>query len=122
MPQAIGCGPQDHEKIIEKLQSDRRELERSRKGLLEEVAAHLGSQLAASAAPGGCAHFHRDSADLAFLSAVATAALESCSSGLYLLTGGDITSAKKAAAVEGPFLIAGPPGEVFPLCPLGATG
>ncbi|MBN1336762.1 MAG: alanyl-tRNA editing protein [Deltaproteobacteria bacterium] len=98
----LSCGPEDHASALERLLGRDRAAGRERRRLQEELAKHLGAALPTE---DGVAVFHRQEADLAFLGAVATAALEADPDRLVLCTCDD-------PAGEGCFVLGGPSAPV----------
>jgi len=103
LSRVLSCSPEEQCAAVERLLETARAADKARRLLLAEIAAHEGARLAAGSE--AVVSSHRSDGDLAFLNAVAGAALERRPGLLLLLTCGD-------PAGSGQFLLAGPPERV----------
>jgi misacylated tRNA(Ala) deacylase len=92
----LSCGPGDHAAAVKRIQDAARDTARAHAQLTIELAGLLGAALATQPVP----HLHRDDADMAFLRAAASAAVEAAPERTVLLTGSEL------------FMLAGPPDTV----------
>ena len=100
LSKALTAGAHDHLPVVRRMLDQAKAGAKVRKGLLLELGALLGAEIARTAA-GDAVHVHRDEADPALLKAIADAALAARPGLRLLLTGGPTTGA-------GAFLVAGP--------------
>ncbi|KAK9786804.1 hypothetical protein WJX73_008834 [Symbiochloris irregularis] len=112
LKKVLGCGGSDHEAAIVRLQTERKQLHKERKSLLEEVAKSAGLALAGTLSEqGGVGRYHRDGGDAAFLACMAGAIAAAQPQALVLLTASSTPCTGKQDT-PGPFLVLGPQGLV----------
>lgn len=97
----LSSGPPAHADAVRRLQQGTKDSGRAQKALMVELAGLQGHALAQQPQP----HLHRADADMGFLRAAASAAVDAAPSRIFLLTGG------------GMFMLAGPAGPVAELGP-----
>lgn len=98
LTQALSCAPADHAALVKKLSEEARRDAKERRGLMLELAGHLGASIPVES---GVGHLHRPDGDAEFARAVATAAAARHPDALVLVTAGGESG-------EGAFCLAGP--------------
>lgn len=114
---ALSCQPSEHEKAVLRLQSERRESAKALRAATGELATVLAKRLTSSMPPSRVVALHRSGADMAFLSAVASAVAEAEPGCTMLLTADDGLAREAGAGVPGSFLLQGPPEVVTAVGP-----